>query len=208
MRSIYIVIVALGVCVSTKDYGFNQRDNPIRVVKTSIGRGGHERIAYLYADIHPYHKSAKGRISFPTSGKVKKYFQAIKADGDVRGHLLAPRFSGPPKWYNLSPQNAQVNRNARYQSITREWYATECEVANFLSQGGNQHVSWTVNMTFTDDSNRPDEYHLQIGFLEENIPRYSINIYILNPLKSPNSSLWICRRCHLNGTPACLLDDS
>lgn len=176
---------------------------PIRVVETSIGRGGLERIAHLQAEIYPRHKTTNQRVDFPTSGEIEKYFKAIKADGDERGHLVGSQFSGPPKWYNLSPQNARVNRNAGYQSLTTDWYGTECEMAKFLAQGGKRFVSWTVDMTFIGDSNRPNEYHLQVDFFDGKKKIDSIDTHIENPFLKQDSTFWICRSCRTNGSPDC-----
>lgn len=203
MRSILICLFALGVSVNAKDYEFNQKDNPMQVVKTSIGRGGHERIVYVYADIFPHHKSAKQQMDFPTSGEVEQYFQAIKADGDERGHLVGSQFSGQPKWYNLSPQNVRVNRNAGLQSITKDWYGIECEVAKFLELDSKRHVTWRVNMLYAGDSNRPYVYHLQVEFLNGNKKLKSIDTHIRNQLKKQDSTFWTCRSCRTYRSPYC-----
>lgn len=203
MRSIFICMFVLGISVNAKVYRFNEKNMPIKVVETSKGQGGQERIIHLNADIKPSHRRSNDRVNFPRSGKIEKYFKAIKADGDERGHLVASQFSGPPQWYNLSPQNARVNRNAGYQSLTTDWYGTECEVSKFLSQGGNRHVSWTVDMTYILDSNRPDEYHLQVDFFNGNKKLKSIDSLIRNPFKKEDSTFWICRTCRTNGSPDC-----
>lgn len=203
MRSIIICLFALCLSASAKDYEFNQRDNPIKVVMTSIGHDGHERIVYLYADIYPFHKSNKGQMDFNTTGEVEKYFQAIKADGDVRGHLVASQFSGPPKWFNLSPQNARVNRNEELQSINKVWYGIECEVAKFLEMDSKRHVTWRVNMRFSGDSNRPYVYHLQVEFFNSNKSLKSIDTHIRNPLEKHDSTFWTCRSCRTYRSPYC-----
>lgn len=203
MRSIFICIAVLGISVRAKDYQFNRGDNPIQVVKTSIGRGGHERIVYLYADIFPNHLTTNDRMNFSTSGEVQTYFEAIKADGDERGYLVGPQFSGQPKWFNLSPQNIRVNRNAGYRSITTSWYGIECEVKKFLIPHSKRHVTWRVNMLFMGNSNRPHAYHLQVEFFDANKSLKWIDTHIRNPLKKQDSTFWICRGCSTYRSPNC-----
>lgn len=83
----------------------------------------------VYAIINPQHlrRGRGSRVSFSSSGQIGRYFQAISARGDERGHIVASTFSGPPAWHNLSPQNARANRNMDYQSITTDWFGTECD---------------------------------------------------------------------------------
>lgn len=200
MHSIFLCIFVLCISVSANVYKFNDPHMPIVLVETSIGRGNLERIAYLRADIYPRHKTTNQRVNFPTSGPIEKYFKAIKAPGDERGHLVASQFSGPPQWYNLSPQNARVNRNLGYQSLTTDWYGSECEVAKFLGLGGKGHVLWTVSMKFIGDSNRPNEYYLQADFYDGNKKVNSIDSHIHNPFKSQDSTFWICRSCRGSGS--------
>lgn len=199
MRSICFCVFALAISVSARTLRFNDNHMPIRLVETSMGAGGEERIMSLHAEIRPHHVTTNQRVNFPTSGPLEKHFKKVKAPGDERGHLVASQFSGPPQWYNLSPQNSRVNRNLGYQSITTDWYGAECEVRQFLQHGGNRYVSWTVSMTYKGASNRPNDYHLRVKFVENGRETgRPIDARIHNPTKSQDSTFWICRTCRSN----------
>lgn len=204
MQSFCFCIFALGVSVNAVVHQFVQTNMPIKRVETSFGKGNLERIDHLRAEIHPRHITTKQRVNFPTSGPIERKYQAVKEPGDERGHLVASQFSGPAEWYNLSPQNSRVNRNLGYQSITTDWYGAECEVRKFLGEaGGNRYVSWTVDMTYVGDSNRPRQYHLKVDFIKNGRIEKSIDTRIRNPLKSEDSTFWICRTCRSDGAHSC-----
>lgn len=86
---------------------------------------------------------------------------------------MGSQFSGPTNIYNLSPQSPTVNRNEGNRSITVDWFRTECDAARFLKKGGNRYVNWTVDMTYVGTSNRPDEYHLQVIFQDDDNPEHT-----------------------------------
>lgn len=194
MRSICLCTFVLAVSVSTKRVTIHD-GSPIHVVETSAGQGGNLRVNYLEAVIQPRHLRSNGRVNFPRSGPVESHFRAISAPGDERGHLVASQFSGPPSIFNLSPQNARVNRNAGFQALNTDWFGAECEVARFLGSGGNRFVMWTVTMSYIGDSNRPNEYHLEARFVSNGRTITQIDTRLHNPFVNEDSSFWICRRC-------------
>lgn len=206
MQLICFCLIVLAANVSALIHRFNSQDMPINKVETSFGKDHLERIDYLRAEIHPRHVTTNQRVNFPTSGALGQKFENIKEPGDERGHLVGSQFSGPPEWYNLSPQNSRVNRNLGYQSITTDWYGTECEVRKFLDQGGSRHVVWEVYMTYQGDSNRSHEYHLKVDFIKNGKIEKSIDTRIRNPTKSQNSTFWICRTCRSSGHHSCSRD--
>lgn len=166
------------------DLEINEDGNPIRSVSTSNGQGGLERVTHLRAEIRPEHVTRR-RTSFPSS--MTPRFSQIRAPGDERGHLVASQFSGPPEWYNLSPQSRRVNRNFQNRWIIDDWFNAEHRVRDFLDLGGDRQVNWTVDMNYIDDSNRPHEYRLDVEYLENgersrdhNFP--SLYAVIPNPL--------------------------
>ena len=182
-----------------RELEFNDSQHPIQKVKTSFGQGNRERIDELTAIIQYHHIRANQRVSFPLSGELETKYQAIKADGDERGHLVASQFSGPPEWFNLSPQNQRVNRNVGYNSITKDWYGTECEVRKFLDGGNGRSIKWQVKMKYDGNSNRPKEYRLKVSFYENGKEkRNDIETTIKNPLCREDSNFWICRSCRNN----------
>lgn len=196
MKSAHYCFFALVISVANaRQFYENDPNNPIREIHTTYGQADHERVTYIRAVITPHHINNGDRINFPTTGHLGTYYQEAMAPGDERGHLVASQFSGPAVWYNLSPQNARVNRNAGYQSITTDWYNTECEVRRFLDQGGNRSVIWEVDMNYVRDSNRPDTYHLRVAFMEGNRNAYGIDTTIRNPFLREDSTFWICREC-------------
>lgn len=130
-----VLIVYVMICVNAKHYTFNEPNMPIRVVQTSFGQGNRERIDHLYAEIHPKHLSKNNSMNFPTSGSVEDWYKGIRAPGDERGHLVSSQFSGPPNWYNLSPQNARVNRDRGHMSISTDWYESLKKVLNDMCLG-------------------------------------------------------------------------
>lgn len=194
MQFLYMIAIIVAAA-SARQITFNEFNMPIRLVETSYGQGDHERVTYLRAVIQPHHVNNGDRINFPHSGYLNDYFVHASAPGDERGHLVGSQFSGPAEWYNLSPQNARVNRNAGYQSITTDWYGTECEVRRFLDQGGDRFVLWVVNMNYVADSNRPDTYRLQASFFEGTQLVDVIDTTIRNPFLREDSTFWICRQC-------------
>lgn len=167
MRSICFCVIAFAVSVSTQRLILTPPNvqDPIKRVEYSHGQGGEKRVHKLYAEIR---STTDQRTSFPTSGEIERWYQAIRADGDERGHLVASQFKGPIEWYNLSPQHKAVNRNVKIRHILVDWFNTEKEVREFLDASNNRHVSWTVDMTFDGDSNRPENYRLQVKFFENN----------------------------------------
>lgn len=207
MKLIFFGIFAIAVCDSArieKSYHFTNLRHPIQDVSTSTAEnGGFERVDGLNARIYPFHHLNSERVNFPTSGPIEARFRAMKTDKDERGHLVASQFSGPPEWYNLSPQSMRVNRNAQYQSLTTDWYGTECKVAEYLSEGrqiqgdSQRHVIWTVNMTYDGDSIRPKEYKLQVEFWDglRHLEAEDIQGDIPNTPQSEGDSLWVCRGC-------------
>lgn len=198
MQFIYFYIFVVAASGSADQVLFNDPNMPIRVVDTSAGQDNRQRIDHLYAEIYPRHVTTRQRVNFPRSGPVEELFRGISAQGDQRGHLVASQFSGPPRWYNLSPQNSRVNRNRGYQSITTDWYGTECEVREFLQQGGNRYVTWTVDMSYIGNSNRPNEYHLRVNYIENGSNISSIDTRLHNPFLTEASTFWICSTCRSN----------
>lgn len=176
----------------------NDPNMPIKLIRTSYGHADNERIDYLRAVIRPHHITNRDRVNFPTSGYLNDYFIQIRNDGDERGHLVAAQFSGPAEWYNLSPQNARVNRESGFLAITTDWYGTECEVRRFLDKGGDRFVLWVINVSFVGASNRPDIYHLEASFFEGRNLVESIDTRIRNPFLREDSSFWICKSCRSN----------
>lgn len=199
MQSIYFYIFALTIsAVTARQFRVTEDGSPIEEVYTSYGLNDHERVTYIRAVIRPNHINTAGRNNFPRSGILNNYFQAGMAQGDERGHLVGSQFSGPAEWYNLSPQNMRVNRNAGYQSIITDWYETECEVRRFLNQGGDRCVTWEVTMNYEGNSNRPTSFHLQVNFYENGNRLNAIDTNIDNPLLRDDSTFWICRVCRSN----------
>lgn len=197
MLSIYICIFVAAVSVGAEELLFNERNMPIKRVVFSFGQGPRKRVDYVEAEIYPRHLTDQKRDDFPGPA-LNEYFRGIRAPGDERGHLVGPQFSGPGQWYNLSPQNARVNRHIDYQCITTDWYGAECEVRKFLGESTNRYVSWIVNNTFIEDSNRPHEYHLQVTFYENSRKVDSIDSHSNNPFKKEDSNFWICKYCRPN----------
>lgn len=169
---------------------------PIRSVEISHGVGDHVRITSLYAEIYPRHLTNRQRIDFPTRGETEMWFREISYEGDMHGHLVAGQFSGPPEWFNLSPQNIRVNRNRPFESITTEWFHIDCEVRQFLEQDGDRYVSWTVDISYPGDSNRPNDYHLHVDFIENGRRRKDINVTVHNPFQHEDRNFWNCYSCH------------
>lgn len=197
MQSIYYYFLALTItAASAREFSVDEPNNPVKEVHTGFGVFNHEHVTYLRAVIRPNHLTNKNRVEFPAS--TNDYFVEAMAPGDQRGHVLAAQFSGPPKWYNLTPQNARVNRNAGFQSLATDWYGTECEVRRFLNKGGNRSVWWEVTMRYLGNSNRPDTYFLQVGFYRGSIRESGIETAIRNPFRSQDSSSWICLSCGIN----------
>lgn len=207
MRSIYICIFGLlAVSVNANELLFPNRPNmPIRKVITDEGEGGVERIKSLYAEIYPRHLTINGRVNFPTSGDIDVWFQKIKTEKDERGHLVASQFSGPPEWYNLSPQNPRVNRNEGYQSILTDWFSTEREARNFLEEKDkdkkykNRYVKWSVELIYDGRSVRPEKYKIRVTKVDNDAgTSNSIDACIDNPMSMEDSTFWICRSCRSN----------
>lgn len=148
--------------------------------------------------MYPHHLTRRDRINFPTWGEIDERYRRIRAVGDGHGHLVAAQFSGPPEWYNLSPQNIRVNRNRGYQSITTEWYKIECEVREFLERDGNRYVKWSDYMTFPKDSNRPNEYHLRVRCIENGQQRKETDTSIRNPFLHEDGTFYNCGICRDN----------
>lgn len=196
MQSICFCLFILAAGVVGSERITIQDGSPIHLVETSTGRGGNLRINYLEAVIQVRHLRSGGRVNFPRSGLVEQHFKAIKAPGDERGHLVASQFSGPPTIYNISPQNARVNRNKNYQSLNTDWFGAECEVAQFLGKGGNRFVMWSVTMSYIGDLNRPNEYRLQARFVSNGKTVTQIDTRLHNPFLNQDSTFWICSRCH------------
>lgn len=197
MQPGWICVLVLVASVNAAQYRFNAANNPIKVVGTSIGQGGRERLVSLYAQIYPRHLTNNERVSFPRSGDIERYFRAISAPGDERGHLVASQFSGPPIWQNLSPQSPVVNRNAGMRSLTTDWYNTECEVRRFLEKGGNRYVIWTVQISYVGDSNRPNQYHLQVAFQNDDAGSSwrPIDARMPNPFRGEQKAFYVCNSC-------------
>lgn len=195
MRSVNLCIFVLASIASAKVYEFDDPKNPIKRVETSIGRKGLERIDRVYAEIYPSHLSKK-RTNFAKSGALGKKFKQISEPGDERGHLVGSQFSGPAKWYNLSPQSAQVNRNAGRVSILTDWYKTEAEVAHYLKKGGQRFVKWSVDNSHHGSSNRPHEHDLRVHFFKDGkeLRGRAIHAKISNPKQSETSRFRICQR--------------
>lgn len=110
MRPIFFIcllILVVGAYAAVKDFS----SGPIKRVRfTKWGPGPNDkRVEHLEAEIHPKHLKTK-RTNFPHSGSLNKAFLAVKGPGDERGHIIASQFSGPVKWYNLTPQHATLNR--------------------------------------------------------------------------------------------------
>lgn len=166
---------------------------PIRVVETEIGVHGSERITRVYAEIYPRHVTNNARVNFPRSGDIERWYQTIRTPGDERGHLVASQFSGPPSWYNLSPQSPRVNRNAGYESITTDWFCTETEVRNFLQLSTSRNVIWIVDLVYQANSDRPVRYRLRVIFLMNDGSTHEIDTNLENPLLSQESTFWTCR---------------
>lgn len=92
-----------------------------------------------------------------------------------------------------------MNRNLDYESITTDWFRTECEVAKFLGQGGNRFVMWSVTLTYTGAANRPTEYRLKVRMVSNGKTIDHIDTILQNPLLNQKSTFWICRQCSKGG---------
>lgn len=200
-----IKIVIFATCllcsVDAKKYEFDAYMMPIVNASTSFGDHGLERVDEIFAQIYPRHNLPRAyygrheRVNFSRSGDIEIRFQSIRAFGDERGHLVASQFSGPPRWYNLSPQNARVNRHEGFFSLSHSWFEAECEVRQFLHPGANRYVNWRVEMDYNGTSNRPYQYHLMVNFFDNGKEIWNIDTTIDNPTLKDDSSFWICKRC-------------
>lgn len=201
MIPIYFFIFAITVGVNAETYIFDVNNMPIKRVVSSFGIHNLKRVDYLYAEIHPCHLTNDRRISFPRTDEFETWYQRIRASGDERSYLVPPQFSGPPEWYNFSPQNVRVNRHLEAQTFTTDFFAAECQVREFLEKGGNRYVSWTLNMTYVTVSNRPDSYRLQVKFFNNGVETDPpIDIHNRNPFKSEDSNFWLCPSCKSDKT--------
>lgn len=206
MKLICFCVLAITVSGVYCDETFEDASHPVRSIKTSRGVNNFERVDRLVAKIYPFHHLNADRVDFPKTVEINTRFDAMKVAGDERGHLVASQFSGPPKWYNLSPQSMRVNRNAGFQSVTSDWYSAECEVADYLAENKNRnfevqgdskrHVDWTVDMIYEGNAIRPKEYRLQVDFWDGNQKTQpGIVATISNKAQAASDTQWICRKC-------------
>lgn len=130
-----VALTALAAGTTARRFLFTDPDIPIILVKTSFGVGHRTRINCLEAIVHVRHLTEKEKVNFQTSGPLPRHYRGIQAPGDGRGQLVGAQFSGPPKWFNLTPQYVRVNRNLGYQAITKAWFKAERAVREFLEGG-------------------------------------------------------------------------
>ena len=154
----------------------NDPANPIEevIVRTIDDRwafiGGRitERVEYLRAEIHPRHYRPNTRIDFPDSGNTSTQYMRANmnaVNGDERGHIVASVLGGPPFLYNMFPQHRSSNRNYLSTHFLTDWYNTEREMAQFLSQNRG-YIRWTVALAYDDDNSaRPTRIAFEATFL-------------------------------------------
>lgn len=173
--------------------------NPIVYIETDSNTIDNlERVTVLEAIIHPRHVTTNQRVDFKGSDIERRFQQVKHDDSDERGHLLASQFSGPPEWYNLTPQNVRVNRNLGYRSITLSWFEAECEVRKFLLEGGQRFVIWNVGMNYIGESHRPTSYHLKVQFWDSGRLDHAIDTTVRNPFGKEDTTFWMCKSCKSN----------
>lgn len=177
--------------VGTISYTFNDENNPVQNFQTSYGWSGIERVDNIFAVIKPRHLTKRAK-NFPS--KLNERFNNIKFSGDEKGHLIGPQFSGPDEWYNLSPQNIRVNRNAELDSVTPGWFRTECEVAKFLADREQNYVTWDVHMEYAGESNRPYVYLLRVKFYKGDVEVNESSTSNSNPFVN-NDKIYTCKGC-------------
>lgn len=85
---------------------------------------------------------------------------------DEGGHLIGTRFEGSPEGFNLTPQDANLNRGG--------WKTMENEWATALDAG--QEVEALINVMYEQDSMRPMGYHVLDTINGESHERQFVNI--------------------------------
>lgn len=112
---------------------------------------------------------AGGRRDFRRDRATNTLFQRISVGDDERGHIVASQFSGPPEWYNLTPQSPKINRNEGTRHIIADWFNNERGVREYLEPNGalatdGRYVIWNVSMIYDngDFRYRPTAYLLSV----------------------------------------------
>lgn len=174
MKSFWFVLFAVAVSVNAQEVQIiYERGNPIRSIEVSnvsvAGIGNFKRVNRLKAVICPKHIRANGRVDFPRNQAFLARFEAMRHENDEKGHLVASQFSGPPTWYNLSPQTKEVNRNVHVRHLIENWFSAEQIVRNFLVLEGDRQVNWDVEMIYADENAlRPQRFKIHIDFVVPN----------------------------------------
>lgn len=171
MKSVWFVLFALAVIVNAQEIrNINEPGNPIRSIEVSrvpvATIPNFERVNRLKAVICPTHIRANGRVDFPRDNAFLARFEAMRHEEDEEGHLVASQFSGPPTWYNLSPQTKELNRNVHVRHLIENWFSAEHFVRKFLELDGDRQVNWDVEMIYADENSlRPQRFKLHVDFV-------------------------------------------